>query len=129
MLMRIVKLTPQQLKLNKLSCIISFYISWNYNDSFDGQEFARSKVIPFDIPVDDPHKGMIDHNSYDKDNETNYINYEHAKINSDLLNYYKGLIELRKEYEAFRRADYNDVVFFKFKEKSFCFGIFSQIQR
>ena len=83
----------------------------------EGQEFARSKVIPFDIPVDDPHKGMIDHNSYDKDNETNYINYEHAKINSDLLNYYKGLIELRKKYDAFRRVDYNDVIFIYLKKK------------
>ena len=82
-----------------------------------GQEFARSKVIPQNIPEQDPHKGMIDHNTYDKDNETNYINYNHASINSDLLNYYKGLIELRKTSEAFRRADYSDVTFFTYKDK------------
>ncbi len=116
-----VKLTPQQLKLNKLAALFLF-TSRGITMISEGQEFARSKVIPFDIPVDDPHKGMIDHNSYDKDNETNYINYEHAKINSDLLNYYKGLIELRKEYEAFRRADYNDVVFFKLKKNPFALG-------
>ena len=85
----------------------------------EGQEFARSKVIPLNIPEEDPHKGMIDHNSYDKDNETNYINYNHAKINEELINYYKGLIELRKKYEAFRRADYKNVTFYDFKKNPF----------
>ena len=84
-----------------------------------GQEYARTKVIPFNEPEEDPHKGIIDHNSYDKDNETNYINYNHVKINQDLFNYYKGLIELRKKYEAFRRADYDDMVFIKMKNKPF----------
>ena len=116
-----VKLTPQQLKLNKLAALFLF-TSRGITMISEGQEFARSKVIPFNIPVDDPHKGMIDHNSYDKDNETNYVNYEHAKFNSDLLNYYKGLIELRKEYEAFRRADYGDVVFFNLKKNPFALG-------
>ena len=116
-----VKLTPTQLKLNKLAALFLF-TSRGITMIHSGQEFARSKVIPFDIPVDDPHRGMIDHNSYEKDNETNYINYEHAKINSDLLNYYKGLIELRKEYEAFRRADYSDVIFFDLKKNPFALG-------
>ena len=116
-----IKLTPTQLKLNKLAALFLFSSRGIVMVS-EGQEFARSKVIPFNIPVDDPHKGMIDHNSYEKDNETNYINYEHAKINSDLLNYYKGLIELRKEYEAFRRADYSDVTFFDLKKNPFALG-------
>jgi pullulanase/glycogen debranching enzyme len=87
-----------------------------------GQEFARSKVIPLNIPEEDPHKGMIDHNSYEKDNETNYINYNHANINKELFDYYKGLIELRKTYKTFRRAEYNDLQFFNYKEKPFAFG-------
>jgi len=105
-----VKLTPQQLRLNKLAALFLF-TSRGITMIHSGQEFARSKVIPFNIPVDDPHKGMIDHNSYEKDNETNYINYNHAKINEELFNYYKGLIELRTKYEAFRRANYSDVKF------------------
>ncbi len=68
------------------------------------------------------HRGTIDHNSYNKDNETNYINYNHAKINIELLNYYKGLIQLRKKYDAFRRAGYNDVNFFKIKNNPFALG-------
>jgi pullulanase/glycogen debranching enzyme len=113
-----IKLTPTQLKLNKLAALFLF-TSRGIIMISEGQEFARSKVIPYNIPVDDPHKGMIDHNSYEKDNETNYINYEQAKINSDLLNYYKGLIDLRKKYEAFRKADYSDVIFFDLKKNPF----------
>ncbi len=116
-----VKLTPTQLKLNKLAALFLF-TSRGITMISEGQEFARSKIIPFNEPEEDPRKGMIDHNSYDKDNETNYINYDHAKINSDLLNYYKGLIELRKRYEAFRRADYNDVKFFNLKDNPFALG-------
>jgi len=116
-----VKLTGQQLKLNKLAALFLF-TSRGITMISEGQEFARSKVIPKDIGVNDKHKGMLDHNSYDKDNETNYINYNHAKINEDLLNYYKGLLELRKKYEAFRRADYEQVHFFDVKENPFAMG-------
>ncbi len=116
-----VKLTGQQLKLNKLAALFLF-TSRGITMITEGQEFARSKVIPNDIAVNDKQKGMIDHNSYDKDNETNYINYNHAKINEDLLNYYKGLIELRKKYEAFRRADYDQVHFFDVKDNPFAMG-------
>jgi len=117
----LVKLTPEQLKLNKLGALFLF-TSRGITMIHSGQEYARSKVIPFNEPEEDPHKGMIDHNSYDKDNETNYINYNHAKINQDLFDYYKGLIELRKKYEAFRRANYEDVIFFDFKKKPFALG-------
>jgi pullulanase len=116
-----VKLTPQQLKLNKLAALFLF-TSRGITMIHSGQEFARSKVIPMNISEKDPHKGMIDHNSYEKDNETNYINYGHAKINEELFNYYKGLIELRINYEAFRRADYKDVTFINFKESHFALG-------
>ena len=113
-----VKLTPQQLKLNKLAALFLF-TSRGITMIHSGQEFARSKVIPQNIPEQDPHKGMIDHNTYDKDNETNYINYKHAQINKELFDYYKGLIELRKKYEAFRRADYRNVKFVDHKSDQF----------
>jgi len=113
-----VKLTPLQLKLNKLTAFFLF-TSRGISMIHSGQEFARSKVIPLNIIVDDPHKGMISHNSYDRDNETNYINYNHAEINRDLLEYYKGLIEIRKTYKSFRRAGYNDVEFLDIKDNPF----------
>jgi len=62
---------------------------------------------------------MVDDNSYDKDNETNFINYHHAEINKELVDYYRGLISLRKNYEAFRRAEYKDVSFKDFKNNPF----------
>ncbi len=113
-----VKLSERQMKLNKLAALFLF-TSQGITMIHQGQEFARSKVIPWDIKVDDKHKGKIDHNSYDKDNSTNYINYNHAKINGELLNYYKGLIALRNKYSAFRRAGYEEVNFIEFKENEF----------
>ena len=116
-----VKLLPMQLRLNKLAALFLF-TSRGITMIHSGQEFARSKVIPPDVKVPDEHKGTIDHNSYNKDDETNYINYNHAKINIELLNYYKGLILLRKKYDAFRRAGYNDVNFCKIKNNAFAIG-------
>lgn len=114
------KLTPAQLKLNKLGALFLF-TSRGITMIHSGQEFARSKVIPL-TNQNDPHRGMIDHNTYDKDNEVNYINYNHAKQNQDLLDYYKGLIELRKSYKSFRRAEYDDVKFISVKDNEFALG-------
>ncbi|MDD3806645.1 MAG: alpha-amylase family glycosyl hydrolase [Candidatus Marinimicrobia bacterium] len=68
-----------------------------------GQEFARSKVIA-PSGVEDPHVGHIDHNSYEKDNETNYINYSIAQKNKELVTYYADLIELRKMIPELRKT-------------------------
>lgn len=103
------KLTPLQLKLNKLAAMFLF-TSQGSIMIHAGQEFARSKVIAKTVPAD-TNWGRIDHNSYDKDNETNYINFDHAKMNAGLVNYYKGLIELRKNHAAFRKANPEDIVF------------------
>ncbi|MFO7447279.1 MAG: alpha-amylase family glycosyl hydrolase [Ignavibacteriaceae bacterium] len=105
------KLTSQQMKLNKLGALF-LLTSQGITMIHSGQEYARSKVITADKSVPDLHQGKIDHNSYEKDNETNYINYNQAKANKELVEYYKGLIELRNKYKAFRRADYNDILFF-----------------
>jgi pullulanase/glycogen debranching enzyme len=105
-----VKLTPLQTKLNKLGALFML-TAQGVPMIHSGQEFARSKVIPHNIRVNDPEKGRMDHNSYNKDNETNYINYKHFETNKGLFNYYKGLIELRKKHPAFSRADYNDISF------------------
>lgn len=115
------KLTPLQLKLNKLGALF-LLTSQGITMIHAGQEFARSKVIPKDIDVPDQHKGQIDHNSYNKDNETNYINYNYADLNKELYNYYKGLIELRGKYDAFKYADYDEIKFIKNKKSPFSFG-------
>jgi pullulanase/glycogen debranching enzyme len=116
-----IKLTPEQLRLNKLAALFLF-TSQGITMIHEGQEYARSKVIAGRSPHPDPHTGRIDHNSYEKDDETNYINYEHAFQNSELLNYYKGLISLRNKFDAFRRAEYSDIAFFDVKDNPFAFG-------
>jgi pullulanase/glycogen debranching enzyme len=111
------KLTPTQLKLNKLGALFLF-TSRGITMINSGQEFARSKVLPL-TNQNDPHRGMIDHNTYDKDNEVNYMNYNHAKMNQELWDYYKGLIELRKEFQSFRRAEYDEVSFISVHDNDF----------
>lgn len=112
-------LSDKQKKLNKLAALFLF-TSQGITMISEGQEFARSKVIPYDLQVTgEHHKGKIDHNSYNKDNATNYLNYNHADLNRDLVEYYKGLIRLRNKYAAFRRADYEDVKFHPFDHNPF----------
>ena len=75
-----------------------------------GQEYARSKVIAkTDAP--DTLQGTIDHNSYNKDNATNYLNYHHATMNNQLIDYYRCLIELRKAYPLFGSTDRENIRF------------------
>jgi pullulanase len=116
-----IKLTPLQLKLNKLAALFLF-TSQGITMIHSGQEYARSKVIPGNVEAEDEHKGMLDHNSYNKDNEVNYINYEHAGMNSDLVDYYKGLIKLRSTYNSFRHAAYNEINFFSTEGNPFALG-------
>jgi len=112
------KLTPLEIKLNKLAALFLF-TSQGITMISEGQEFGRSKVIVSEEGVKDPETGRLGHNSYNKDNETNYINHEYEKLNSGLVDYYKGLIELRKTFPAFRRADFNDVHFFDTNSNEF----------
>jgi pullulanase len=106
-----VRLTEQQMKISKLGALF-LMVSQGVVMISEGQEFARSKVIAkTDAP--DPHQGQIDHNSYNKDNETNWINYEHREINRELFNYYKGLIALRKAHPALRKSMRKDIHFLK----------------
>ncbi|MFA6597103.1 MAG: alpha-amylase family glycosyl hydrolase [Ignavibacteriaceae bacterium] len=116
-----VKLSPLQMKLNKLAALFLF-TSQGITMIHAGQEFARTKVIPLSVDAPDTNKGRIDHNTYDKDNEVNAINYHHAEINKELLNYYTGLISLRNNYNAFRKAEYDDITFFPNDQNDFSLG-------
>ena len=88
----------------------------------EGDEFARAKVIADTDFTPDKDKGKLDNNSYNKDDATNYINYNHMKLNEDLKNYYSGLIALRKRFAAFRRTNYEDISFFNADENPFALG-------
>jgi pullulanase/glycogen debranching enzyme len=97
-----VRLRPDQLRIARLAAVMLFTARGPVM-LHAGQEFGRSKVIA-DRGISDTHPGVIDHNSYEKDDETNWLNYEHAEWNSDLLEYYRGLIALRKRFRTLRLA-------------------------
>jgi pullulanase/glycogen debranching enzyme len=112
-----IKLTPDQLQLNKLAALLLF-TSQGPIMMHEGQEFARSKIIAHtDKP--DSNVGKIDHNSYNKDNETNWLNFTDAKLNSILVNYYQSLIEFRKNHPAFRFAKQKEIHFYNTKNPFF----------
>lgn len=103
------KLTVRQLALNKLGALFLF-TSQGITFMHQGQEWARSKIIA-ETDVPDDKIGQIDYNSYNKDNETNWLNWDEKDMNSDLVNYYKGLIQLRKKYPEFRHSKPDDFKF------------------
>lgn len=106
-----IKLTHREMKISKLGALF-LMVSQGGVMLHSGQEFARSKVIAAtDAP--DSHQGMIDHNSYNKDNETNWIDYEHREMNRNLYDYYQGLIALRKAHPALRQSRREDIHFLK----------------
>src|SRR5690625_6800319 len=53
----------------------------------------------------------MDHNSYQKDNETNWINFESIRLNKSLYHYYRGLIEIRKNSPGLRRSESHAITF------------------
>ncbi|MEX2641675.1 MAG: alpha-amylase family glycosyl hydrolase [Balneolales bacterium] len=103
------RLNEQESRIAKLSALFLF-VSQGITMIHAGQEWARSKVIA-EAGVDDPHTGQMDHNSYEKDNETNYLNYEEIDLNRGLFEYYRGLIALKKNARALRKARPEDIVF------------------
>ena len=103
------KLTEKQLRTAKLAAL-TLFVSQGPLMIHAGQEFARSKVIA-PGPSPDSAIGLIDHNSYEKDNETNWLNFKHAEMNATLVNYYRDLVQLRKENYLLRHARVTDFEF------------------
>ncbi len=122
MVNKFVKLTEKQLKQHKVSALLLLTCQGAVM-LHEGQEYARSKIVfppkpmPKKWPRDKAKPWTIDHDSYEKDNETNWLNYEQVKINKSLFEYYKGLIALRKKYRAFRWTPSNAIKFLKAKKR------------
>ena len=100
-------LSPHELKTAKLAAVY-LMVSQGIVMIHSGQEWARSKVIA-KTSAPDPHQGKIDHNSYEKDNSTNYLNYNEIEQNKQLFHFYQGLVELRKASPALRMANPEDI--------------------
>lgn len=88
------KLTSRQQSYHKLAAVF-LCISQGCIMIHQGQEYGRSKIIAWDDAVQDPSMLTLDHNSYNKDNATNYLNYTHRDYNQALWKYYQGLFSLR----------------------------------
>jgi pullulanase/glycogen debranching enzyme len=80
-----------------------------------GQEFGRSKLIP-ESNIFDFDAGKLDHNSYNKDDSTNYLDFDDIHLNSDLFEYYVGLIKLRRSSAALRKATPDSIRFNSYED-------------
>ncbi len=107
---KFVQLNTEQLQINKLAAFILF-TSFGIPMIHEGQEFGHTKIITKQNEVNDPNVNELDANSYEKDNETNYINFNHKNINTELFNFYKKLISFRKKYFRFFIYENVDVKF------------------
>ncbi|MCX8009906.1 MAG: DUF3459 domain-containing protein, partial [Ignavibacteria bacterium] len=123
---RVVTLNKDELRIHKLAALTLFSLQGPIM-IHAGQEFARSKIIA-NTNVPDLHVGTIDENSYNKDNETNYINYEHAEWNKGLFNYYKGLIRLRKQFPQLRKSRLENLTFLTDSKNPFAVGYISKME-
>lgn len=94
-------LTNHELHISRLAALY-LMISQGVPMIHAGQEWSRTKAL--------------DHNSYEKDDETNYLNYEEADINPGLVAYYAGLIALRKASPALRRSAPESILFQRYDD-------------
>ena len=80
----------------------------------EGQSWARSKIIA-QTDVDEPNMGQLDHNSYNKDNETNWLNWDDKETNIELFKTYQTLINIRNNSKALRNPSYDARIFIESK--------------
>ncbi|HKJ30487.1 MAG TPA: hypothetical protein VKA34_01615 [Balneolales bacterium] len=106
------EVTPLDEEAMKYAKLAALYLlsSQGITMIHEGQEWARSKIIAVS-PINDPRTGCIDHNSYEKDNATNYLDFEEIEWNQELYDYYKGLIALRQVSPALRRSNPDQISF------------------
>lgn len=106
---QIVRLNQKENEIAKLAAL-ALFVSQGVTMIHAGQEWARSKVI-IDHSGIDQNIGKLDHDSYNKDNETNWLNFNEIEINKELFSYYVGLIEIRKKSPALRKALPEEIMF------------------
>ncbi len=104
-----IQLSDAVMRMNKLGAL-ALLTSQGVPIIHQGQDWAHSQII---VPTNTPDKnvGKMDRNPYNKDNGTNWVNWDEKAQNHELFEYYKGLIELRRKYTEFRHANKNDLKF------------------
>lgn len=97
---QVAKLSEGELRIHKLAAI-NLLTAQGPIMMAQGQSWGRAKVIANSIGTD-PNAGKLDHNSYEKDDETNWLNWDEKDLNSDLVDYYRGLIAIRHHLPELR---------------------------
>ena len=110
----VTKLNEQQMAISKLAAL-SLFVSQGVTMIHAGQEWARAKLI-VDHDNKDKNVGKLDHDSYNKDNETNWLNFSEISLNRDLFNYYQQLIKIRLQSPALRKAQPEEINFKVYKD-------------
>jgi len=70
-----------------------------------GQSFAHPKIVEEESFI------RLDHDAYNKDSETSWINWSVLDMNQDLHQYTQGLIAVRQSSAALRRAKDAEICF------------------
>ena len=104
-----IALTPEIFNINKLAAVI-LLTSQGVPLIHQGQEWAHTQIIA-ETDAPDTDIGKMDRNPYNKDNETNWVNWIEKEQNSKLVDYYQGLISIRKALPELRHARINDFKF------------------
>ncbi len=99
---QVARLSDQEIKIHKFAAL-NLFTSQGPVMVAQGQSWGRSKVIANSIGTD-PKAGHLDHNSYEKDDETNWLNWDEKALNSDLVDYYRGLISIRNAHSEIRNV-------------------------
>ena len=107
--MKHIELDGNLLKKNKLGALI-LLTSQGIPIIHQGQDWAHSQIIA-ETDAHDPNVGKMDRNPYNKDNETNWVNWLEKEQNKELADYYSGLIDLRRTHTEFRHATKKDFKF------------------
>ncbi len=84
-------LTPAELRLHKLAAA-ALLLSRGSVMIAQGQEWGRAKVQA------GGRRGYLDGNSYNRDDATNHLDWRERVRNVELVDHYRRLIQLRKEW-------------------------------
>ncbi|NQT62508.1 MAG: pullulanase [Candidatus Marinimicrobia bacterium] len=99
---QVAQLSPEELTIHKLAAL-NLLTSQGPVMIAQGQSWGRAKVIANSVG-NDPNAGHLDHNSYEKDDETNWLNWDEKELNQDLVDYYRGLVAIRNKYPEIRNV-------------------------
>jgi len=104
-----IKLNETQLKINKLGAMF-LLLSKGVPIIHQGQEWGHSQIIT-STSVRDINVGKMDRNPYNKDNSTNWVNWNELQENIELVNFYKNLIEVRKQFPSISSLNTDNLSF------------------